>query len=133
MEASHNNTDFLDSAQLNVQRVRVSVNNFVALAQLSALPPTAEAAIKLVSIPRVILSVAMRDTALEHTDLAHIPVNVEADDTSAASSEPEKREGEQEIADNMIEILDSDEEDLANAHSRLSTSAQGVIDLSDEL
>ncbi|KAJ7810368.1 hypothetical protein B0H14DRAFT_3480722 [Mycena olivaceomarginata] len=66
-DASNNNPDFLDSAELDVQRVRVSTENFVALAKLAALPPIPDADIKLVSIPQMILSVAMGDTSLPAT------------------------------------------------------------------
>ncbi|KAJ7870145.1 hypothetical protein B0H14DRAFT_2571404 [Mycena olivaceomarginata] len=55
--------------QLNwIYRVRVSTANFVQLANLDALSPMAEADIELVSIPKVIVAVAMRDTSLATTD-----------------------------------------------------------------
>jgi hypothetical protein len=66
-KASTENPDFADSAELDVQRVRVSTENFVALAQLGTLPPIPKADIEPVSIPQIILLVAMRDTSFPVT------------------------------------------------------------------
>lgn len=70
MKASGNNHAFMDSAQLNLHRVRVSTKKFISLAQLDNLSATPDREIKLVTIPQVILSVAMRDTSLEETDVS---------------------------------------------------------------
>ena len=48
--------------------MRVSANNFTALAQLNHLPAIADSDIKLVSIPGAILAVAMRDIAAPTTN-----------------------------------------------------------------
>ncbi|KAJ7939092.1 hypothetical protein B0H13DRAFT_1587263, partial [Mycena leptocephala] len=61
---------FADSASLELHRVRVSTDNFIQLASLDNLPQTTEADIELVSIPKVILAVAMRDASLPSTDVS---------------------------------------------------------------
>ncbi|KAF7371838.1 hypothetical protein MVEN_00040600 [Mycena venus] len=125
-KASEKRRAFMDSAQLNLRRVRVSTKNFVALAGLDNLTPTADTDIKLVSIPQVILAVAMRDATLPDTDLTHIPLHL---DDSEGSEGPIERESDDEGQHDgdVLEIMDSDEEDLVKAHSQLS--AGGVIDL----
>ncbi|KAK6991492.1 hypothetical protein R3P38DRAFT_3438736, partial [Favolaschia claudopus] len=99
-----------DLAPLDVKRVRISIASYVACPQLAGLPAVSTTNIKLVSIPKVILAVAMRDTALEETDATHIPGGVAEYDESIE-----------------LEVLDSDEEELVAAHSSLA--GQGVIDL----
>ncbi|KAF7371837.1 hypothetical protein MVEN_00040500 [Mycena venus] len=74
----------------------------------------------------VILAVAMRDATLPDTDLTHIPLHL---DDSEGSEGPIERESDDEGQHDgdVLEIMDSDEEDLVKAHSQLS--AGGVIDL----
>ncbi|KAJ7504734.1 PIN domain-like protein, partial [Mycena galericulata] len=62
------NPAFTDSSQLNIYRVRLSTDNFVSLAGLDTVPVIPEPDIKLVSIPGIILAVAMRDLSLSSTD-----------------------------------------------------------------
>ncbi|KAK7020866.1 hypothetical protein R3P38DRAFT_3197327 [Favolaschia claudopus] len=55
------------------------------LKRLAGLPPLSNTNLKLVSVPQVILAVAMRDTAMEETDLAEIPGGVSAYDEAIES------------------------------------------------
>ncbi|KAJ7471496.1 PIN domain-like protein [Mycena galericulata] len=112
------NPAFIDSSHLNIYRVRVSTDNFVSLAGLNTVPVIPEPDIKLVSIPGIILAVAMRDPS---TDLAHTP-SVDVSDYS----DPENS-GEEDSSNNRIERTNLKEEDLIKAHRELA--AQGVIDL----
>ncbi|KAK7059553.1 hypothetical protein R3P38DRAFT_3522772 [Favolaschia claudopus] len=105
--------DNVDLAPLDLKRVRISADRYVDCPQLSGLPALSTTEIKLVSIPKVILAVAMRDTALEETNLIHIPGGVAEYDESVE-----------------LEVLDSDEEELLAAHSKLA--GQRVIDLTGD-
>ncbi|KAJ6572557.1 hypothetical protein DFH09DRAFT_1277452 [Mycena vulgaris] len=111
------NKEFTDSPELDVYRVRVSAGNFVVLAQLGAFSSLPDADIKLVSIPRVILAVSMRDTSLPSTNLARIPSTSEQDASSDSGS---NSIGTAESGDDIIDVMDSDEEDLVNAHRILA-------------
>ncbi|KAJ7732979.1 hypothetical protein B0H16DRAFT_1580237 [Mycena metata] len=73
MKASGKRRARANSAELDLHRIRVSTQKFVSRAQLDDLPAIPDHDIKLVTIPHVILSVAMRDTSLEETDLTQIP------------------------------------------------------------
>ncbi|KAK7014508.1 hypothetical protein R3P38DRAFT_3277089 [Favolaschia claudopus] len=102
-----------DLAPLDVKRIRISTASYVSCPQLAGLPALPNSDIKLVSIPKIILAVAMRDTALVETNLTHIPGGVAEYDESIE-----------------LEVLDSDEEELVSAHSKLAS--QGVIDLTGD-
>ncbi|KAJ7019288.1 hypothetical protein C8F04DRAFT_1404365 [Mycena alexandri] len=144
MKASGNNRASMDLAELNLHRVRVSTEKFISLAQLNDSPAIPDREIKLVTIPQVILSVAMRDTSLEETDLTEMPSDVEVDSDSSSGSEAEMLENshgdsEREVnddygkeADEVMEIVDSDEEALLDAHGKLSAKG-GVIDLTEDI
>ncbi|KAJ7919447.1 hypothetical protein B0H13DRAFT_2320430 [Mycena leptocephala] len=121
--AKHNPA-FIDSASLELYRVRMSTDNFIQLASLDNLPQTAKADIKLVSIPKVILAVAMRDVALPSTNLTQIPASTNSSDEDEISIDSSD-DG------SVIDINDSDEEDLARAHRTLMDG--GIIDLSVDL
>jgi hypothetical protein len=71
-KASEKSRASMDSAELNVCWVRVSTTNFVALTGLVNLTPTADTDIKLISIPQIILSVAMRDATLPNTNVSFL-------------------------------------------------------------
>ncbi|KAJ7755459.1 PIN domain-like protein [Mycena metata] len=110
---------------LELYRVRVSTNNFVQLASLNHLPPTPERDIKLVSIPKAILAVAMRDLSLPSTDLARVPPftsnsdsNVNSDQMSDAS--------DTEIVDDMV---DTEFEERAVGRAYRGMITEGIIDL----
>jgi hypothetical protein len=62
----------MDSTELGLRRVRVSTKNFTSLTRLHNLPVMPDAKIKLVSIPQVILSIAMRDLSMETTDVSSL-------------------------------------------------------------
>ncbi|KAJ7743063.1 hypothetical protein B0H14DRAFT_3607425 [Mycena olivaceomarginata] len=73
----------------------------------------------------------------ETTDLTRLPSSIDIDSESESDSEAEmsaagiEPEDENEAGDvDIMEIVDSDEEDLATAHSKLST--EGVIDLTED-
>ncbi|KAK7014627.1 hypothetical protein R3P38DRAFT_3205541 [Favolaschia claudopus] len=102
-----------DLAPLDVKCVRITTAGYVSCPQLAGLPALPNANIKLVSIPKIILAVAMRDTALAETNLTRIPGGVAEYDESIE-----------------LEVLDSDEEELVSAHSKLAS--QGVIDLTGD-
>ncbi|KAJ7721300.1 XPG I-region-domain-containing protein [Mycena metata] len=110
---------------LELYRVRVSTNNFVQLASLNHLPPTPERDIKLVSIPKAILAVAMRDLSLPSTDLARVPPftsnsgsNLNSDQMSDAS--------DTEIVDDMV---DTEFEERAVGRAYRGMITEGIIDL----
>ncbi|KAK7008284.1 hypothetical protein R3P38DRAFT_2551619 [Favolaschia claudopus] len=112
-DASPTYADNADLAPLDLKRVRISADRYIDCPQLSGLPALSTTEIKLVSIPKIILAVAMRDTAVEETNLTHIPGGVAEYDESVE-----------------LEVLDSDEEELVAAHSQLAS--QGVIDLTGD-
>ncbi|KAK7007235.1 hypothetical protein R3P38DRAFT_2554066, partial [Favolaschia claudopus] len=109
-DASSTYADNPDLAPLDLKGVRISTGRYVDCPQLAGLPALSTTEIKLVSIPKIILAVAMRDTALKETDPTHIPGGVAEYDESVE-----------------LEVLDSDEEELVAAHAKLAS--QGVIDL----
>jgi hypothetical protein len=72
IKASNKSRAYMDSTELSLRRVRVSTKNFISLARLHNLPVTPDAKIKLVSIPQVILAIAMRDLSQETTDVGSL-------------------------------------------------------------
>ncbi|KAJ7934436.1 PIN domain-like protein [Mycena leptocephala] len=151
------NPAFADSVGLELYRVRASTDNLIHLASLSHLSHTAEADIKLVSIPKVILAVALRDTSLSSTDLTRIPGSVSSssdgleggtgggeviDITDSDSDEQEEVAlaiVKQDTTSNDSDgsegdaggVIDFDEEELANAHRTLMH--ERIIDLTADL
>ncbi|KAF8135308.1 PIN domain-like protein [Mycena galopus ATCC 62051] len=131
------NTSFIDSGALDIYRVRLSTSYFVALAGLDAI--VAEEKIKLVSIPRVILSSAMRESSSVSTDIwtlgsdeEDFAANKSANDASDCCKEDSNAgHGGQRDEDNVIELTDDDEKDFTDVHAKLA--AQGIIDLTGEL
>ncbi|KAJ7165719.1 hypothetical protein C8R43DRAFT_1122422 [Mycena crocata] len=122
----------MDSSQLNIYRVRVSPAHFISSAGLEHLPTPAKA-MPLISVPAIILSVAMGDTPLEMANGAQtgpVPSTsakvtdsdcdteydsdspIIVDDWVASSQSSEDRGCWQD----EMEITDTDEEDLAIAH-----------------
>ncbi|KAJ7678582.1 hypothetical protein B0H14DRAFT_2655856 [Mycena olivaceomarginata] len=98
--------------------------NFTSLVRLHNLPVTPDAKIKLVSIPQVILSIAMRDLSMETTDLTRLPSSIDIDSESESEAEAEMSaagtewEDENEVEDiDIMEIVDSDEGELVTAHN----------------
>ncbi|KAF8135309.1 hypothetical protein K438DRAFT_1997413 [Mycena galopus ATCC 62051] len=131
------NASFIDSGALDIYRVRLSTSYFVALAGLDAI--VAEEKIKLVSIPRVILSSAMRESSSVSTDIwtlgsdeEDFAANKSANDASDCCKEDSNAgHGGQRDEDNVIELTDDDEKDFTDVHAKLA--AQGIIDLTGEL
>jgi hypothetical protein len=70
--ASNKSHAYTDPTELGLRRVRMSTKNFTSLARLHNLPVAPDAKIKLVSIPQVILSIAMRDLSMETTDVSSL-------------------------------------------------------------
>ncbi|KAJ7799725.1 hypothetical protein B0H13DRAFT_2390818 [Mycena leptocephala] len=134
----------MDSAELISHRVRVSTKNFVFLARLDNVPAIPDAKIELVTIPQVILSVVMRDTSLDETDLTHIPFDVDSEPSplearmsknchSSGEGETNNNDhGERVSDDELLEIMDSDEEALIDAHRKLG-SESGIVDLTGNI
>ncbi|KAJ7610446.1 PIN domain-like protein [Roridomyces roridus] len=108
----HYHPAFPDSPPLNIYRVGVSASNFVLLAGLAAFPAMTPG---LISIPEAILAVGMRDLSLETTILT-LP--------DSDSEEAGTEDGED---DDILEIYDTDEEDLQKAHSSLKSATAGVV------
>ncbi|KAJ7168721.1 PIN domain-like protein [Mycena filopes] len=136
--ASGSKSSMKDLAALKLYRVRVSTQNFITIAGLGHLPATPPGAIKLVSIPGVILAAAMGDMSLNVTALVHIPFNSGATSgdsdsemlvDSEGSDEPETDEEDAYTSAIIVDVLDSDEEDFVDAHRALSL--EGVIDLTE--
>ncbi|KAJ7173323.1 hypothetical protein C8R46DRAFT_1255371, partial [Mycena filopes] len=128
MKASGLKSASMDLAALNLYRVRVSTQNFVALAGLGHLPAIAPGAIKLVSIPSAILAVALRDISLPFTNLAHVPFE-DSDSGSETSVDSDGAEEDDAHSAIIVDVMDSDEEDFVNAHRALGLN--GIIDLTD--
>ncbi|KAK7059342.1 hypothetical protein R3P38DRAFT_3384318 [Favolaschia claudopus] len=82
-------------------------------AQNADLAPLDVKRVRITAAGYIILAVAMRDTALAETNLTRIPGGVAEYDQSIE-----------------LEVLDSDEEELVSAHSKLAS--QGVIDLTGD-
>jgi hypothetical protein len=72
INASNKSRAYMDSTELSLCHVRVSTKNFTSLARLHNLLVTPDAKIKLVSIPQVILAIAMRDLSQETTDVSSL-------------------------------------------------------------
>ncbi|KAF8166945.1 hypothetical protein K438DRAFT_2025002 [Mycena galopus ATCC 62051] len=119
-KAALRNRAFSDSSELDVRRVWVSDSNFTALAQLTDVSTMAEGDIKLVSIPAAILAVAMRDVASETTNLSDVP-------GLSSDNDHDSSEGGGQC---IVDVMDSDEEDLIIAHSALVP--EGIIDLTED-
>ncbi|KAJ7731539.1 PIN domain-like protein [Mycena metata] len=131
----------------DVHRVRVSTDNFVALAQLDSVGVPAE--IKLISVPQAILAVAMRDLAQDLEDSQHEGEKSTGDSTSnlddatasgAAINVTNSNNGnliidisdsdeEEQSTTGVIDVSGSDDEDFISAHRALA--AGGLVDLSD--
>ncbi|KAJ7639046.1 PIN domain-like protein [Roridomyces roridus] len=109
----HYHPAFPDSPPLNIYRVGVSASNFVLLAGLAAFPAMTPG---LISIPEAILAVGMRDLSLQTTGL-----------TLADSDSEEEAGTEDGEDDDILEIYDTDEEDLQKAHSSLKSATAGVV------
>ncbi|KAJ7084782.1 PIN domain-like protein [Mycena belliarum] len=132
-KARGNNHTSADLAPLDIHRVRVSANNFVALAGLDSLPPIAEVDLKLVSIPKLILAVATRDTSHAKTELSSLLISEEIDFEDLSDEGRDSDVGKNRAEDKTqeaFEVMDSDEDDLLKMHHILAE--EGIIDLTSD-
>ncbi|KAJ7705213.1 PIN domain-like protein [Mycena metata] len=113
---------FEDSAGLELYRVRMSTVNFIQLASLEDVAQTAEADIKLVSIPKAILVVAMRDPSSSFTKISHTP-------SMSPKSDSEDNQMSNNFDTDMAVMDDIDSEGKALARAYLSMAKDEVIDL----